>query len=195
MRTSSGAGLFTAACLCVTLFSGAGAVRAADAGATTPFATTLELHGISFTVESPNLAEANTLKITPEGLKISNDVIEREADGLVFNAELGDINIDGSPEVYVFVSNAKAQTLIAYSANNRKSMSEIHVPDLTADQSQGHAGHDEFALVENTVVRRFPIYTVTGADTKPTGRMRQIEYKLKPGEASWQLVVDRITEF
>jgi len=87
--------------------------------------------------------------------------------------------------------------LIAYSANKKKSLSDINLPadDPKSKDLAGFNGGDEFAVVENSLVRRFSLYDGASSDAKKTGKTRQIQYKLKPGEASWQLVVDKVTEF
>jgi hypothetical protein len=56
-------------------------------------------------------------------------------------------------------------------------------------------GHDEFAVVEGIVAQRFPIYNQGDSNAKPTGKMRQLQYKLKQGEAGWVMKLDRVTEF
>jgi hypothetical protein len=56
-------------------------------------------------------------------------------------------------------------------------------------------GHDEFAVVENVFVQRFPIYRDGDTNAKPTGGTRQMQYKLVPGEAGWVLKVDRVVEY
>ena len=56
-------------------------------------------------------------------------------------------------------------------------------------------GHDEFAVVENILARRFPVYAESDTNANPTGAMRQLQYKLTPGEASWILVLDKSVEF
>ena len=55
---------------------------------------------------------------------------------------MADINEDGSPELYIYVKSAGSGSygsLAAYSANRRKSLSEIYLPPLTDDKalSQG----------------------------------------------------------
>jgi hypothetical protein len=64
-----------------------------------------------------------------------------------------------------------------------------------AKASKGYRGRDEFAVVENVLARRFPIYRERDTIEKPSGGMRQLQYKLFPGEASWAMKVDRVTEF
>ena len=88
-------------------------------------------------------------------------------------------------------------SLIAYSANNKKSLSEIYLPPITDDSklTKGYRGHDEFMMVEAIVAQRFPIYKDNDTDTKPTASWRQLQYKLVQGEASWQLKLDKMLEY
>jgi hypothetical protein len=173
---------------------------AKPAGTTGGFDRTLELQGIRFHVTSPNAGSANPLRIVPAGLEIDNSPIERTIEGTVTGAEVADLNADGSPEIYVYAISAGSGsygTLAAYSANRKKSLSEIHLPPVAEDKklSKGYMGHDEFAVVENRLAQRFPIYRDGDTNARPTGKTRQIQYKLVPGEATWALKVDRVVEF
>ena len=166
----------------------------------TAFDRTLTLQGVSFYVTSPNVGSINTLRIQPSGLKADNSVIERQIEGTVTNAEVADLNVDGSPELYVYVTSAGSGShgsLVAYSANKGKSLSQIYLPPLEEEKvaAKGYMGHDEFAVVENTLVRRFPVYKDGDANSKPTGGTRQIQYKLKAGEAGWILRPDRTVSY
>jgi len=183
--------------------AGAAAVPATPKPATAPlvpFDKMLTMQGISFRVVSPNNASINKLEIIPSGLEIDNRPISREIDGTVAGAEVADLNADGSPEIYVYVTSAGSGSygsVAAYSSNKRKSLSEAYLPPVAenAKASQGYMGHDEFAVVESTLVRRFPIYKPGDSNSKPTGGMRQLQYKLVPGEATWILRLDRIVEY
>jgi hypothetical protein len=162
------------------------------------FNKTLELQGIRFHVTSENQSPARTLKIVPSGLEIDNAPIVKTIDGSVSGAEVADLDADGSPEIYVYVTSAGSGSygsLVAYAANHRKSLSEIVLPPLTAAAAQGYMGHDEFAVLEGVLGRRFPVYRDGDSNVRPTGGMRQLQYKLVPGEASWQLRLDRMSEF
>lgn len=188
----------TQACWAALLVAASAAAESQPpAAAPGPFDRTLELHGITFRVVSPNAATGNTVEITPAGLTIDNSPWKQAIDGVVTGAEVGDINADLSPEIYVYVrgsDEAARASLVAYSANKKKSLSAIHLPELSEQPgaTKGFRGHDEMAVIEGIVARRFPVH---GDDGKPTGRWRQLQYKLVQGEAGWQLRVDRMIEF
>jgi uncharacterized protein len=163
------------------------------------FDQSLELHGIAFHVACANDSSLPTLRIVPTGLEIDNSPITREVDGTVVGAEVADLNLDQSPEIYVYVQSAGSGSygsLVAYSANNRKSLSEVYLPPIgdNPQASKGYMGHDEFAVVEGTLVQRFPVYREVDTNANPTGGKRQLQYKLTRGEASWVLRIDKIID-
>ena len=156
------------------------------------FDKVLKLQGITFHVQASNTGSLNQLTLSTSGLELGDEVIKKEIDGSVTGAEIADINADGSPEIYVYVNSAGSGSygsVVAYAANNKKSLTGIYIPPLEDDKknSVGYMGHDEFAVVESSFARRFPIYKKEDSNAKPTGGMRQLEYKLVAGEASWQL--------
>jgi hypothetical protein len=162
-----------------------------------PFDQTAILQGITFKVTSPNLKTANTVTITPTGLEENKRPVHMDIIGTITRIETGDINVDGSPEIYIYAQDGEGTNLIAYSANRKKSLSQIFLPDLKDDakNAAGYRGHDEFAVVENSLARRFPVFPEDESETKPTGKMRQLQYKLHPGEAGWILKVENSIEF
>ena len=160
----------------------------------------LSLQGVSFHVSCPDTGSINRLRIQPEGLKNNNTVIEREIEGSVTNAEVADLNVDGSPELYVYVTSAGSGSygsLVAYAANKGKSLTEIYMPPIEDSKkaAKGYMGHDEFAVVESSLIRRFPLYKSADTNAEPTGGTRQIEYKLKAGEAGWLLKPHKIDTY
>ena len=171
----------------------------ANQTSTYSFEKTLSLQGITFHVTTTGEGSLRQLTVTPNGLTKSNSVIKQEIDGMVTGVEVADINADGSPEIYIYVNSAGSGaygSLVAYSANHKKSLSEIYLAPLEEDKknSIGYMGHDEFTIIENSVARRFPIYNEGDANCCPKGGTRQLEYKLVMGEASWQLkLVNSIT--
>lgn len=164
------------------------------------FAQTLSLQGITFHVSCPNDSSLPTLTITPAGLAIDNLPVTKDVDGRVIGTEVADLNVDGSPEVYVYVQAAGSgsyASLVAYSANKKKSLSAIYLAPITDDPkaSMGYMGHDEFRIVESTLVRRFPVFRDGDTNANPTGGTRQIQYTLVPAEAGWVLRTDKVVEY
>ncbi len=174
--------------------------RRAVAAPGKPFDATLELAGVRFRVNATNEGSINRLSIAPSGLASDNRPVEREIDGVVTAAEVADLDVNGSPEIYVYVTSAGSGSygsLVAYSANRRRSLAEIHLPPVADDKklSKGYMGHDEFAVVESTFVQRFPVYRDGDANNRPTGGIRQLQYKLEASEAGWRLRLDRVVEY
>lgn len=162
---------------------GSGAVLAEE---TKAYDQQFALLGITFRVQ----AKDDAVTITPKGLSVDNRPVTHEIAGEITKVEVGDLNKDGSPEIYIYLRQPGPEqrgTLLAYSANRKKSMSDIYLPELseTPDAFAGYAGRDEFALRAGAFVRRFPI---------PGGKTRELQYKLTTGEASWLLQLEKVTE-
>jgi len=161
----------------------------------TPFAQVVRYGDkLSFSVSSPQLAEKNTLLIVPSGFTASNDSIPMDIEGTVLKAESVDINGDNSPELLVVTQDASNKGYAyVFSGNKNKSVSQVNIQDAgtTKGALDGYQGEDDYALVESVLARRFPIYE----GGSKTGKTRQIQYKLKNGEAMKQLVVDKVLTF
>jgi hypothetical protein len=161
----------------------------------TPFSQVVRYEEkLSFSVSSPQLAEKNTLLIVPSGFTASNDSIPMDIEGTVLKVESVDINGDNSPELLVVTQDAsKKGHAYVFSGNKNKSVSQVNIQDAgtTKGALDGYQGEDDYALVESVMARRFPIYE----GGSKTGKTRQIQYKLKNGEAMKQLVVDKVLTF
>jgi hypothetical protein len=164
------------------------------------FNKSLSLQGVTFKIHASEQGSINILTIQPSGLEIDNRMVAHKIDGNVTDAEIEDLNSDGSPEVLVYITSAGSGSygsVIGYSVNNRKSMSPIYFPPISDNPeiSEGYMGHDEFAIIETTFARRFPIYKEGDTNSNPTGGIRQVQYKLHDGEASRIFKVDKVIEF
>lgn len=162
-----------------------------------PFKKVLSLKGITFTITSPNNSSINKVTITPKGLKGSNKPVVVEADGILTGAEIDDLNQDGCPDLFIYVTSAGSGSygsVIAYTTNRNKSLSPIYLTPVSdnPEESKGYMGHDEFAVVEGSFIQRFNLYDDKG---KKTEKMRQIQYKLKAGEAGFKLEKYKTTDF
>ncbi len=155
---------------------------------------------VGFALQASAGSSLNTLTLTPIGLSVSNAAQQIELDGSAYLAELADLDSNGWPEVYVYVSSAGSGSygsLVAYAVNNGKSATPIYLPDLADHETarEGYMGHDEFRVVENRLVRRYPVYLEADTNAAPTGGTRQLQYRLVAGEAGWRLEIDRIVEY
>jgi hypothetical protein len=163
------------------------------------FNKTLVLQNIGFEIITTGIGSMQQLTVQPFGLKTDNQKVSMEIDGSVTGAEIEDLNRDGFPEVVIYVTSAGSGSygnVIGFSVNNGKSMSRIAFPSIADDPkaSKGYMGHDEFALVETDLVRRFRVFKEGDSNSKPTGNYRQLHYKLVNGEASRIFVLDRTVE-
>jgi hypothetical protein len=149
---------------------------------------------MTFKVTSPAAEANNRATITPSGLEASNEPIVIDVEGFVVNVLCDDIDGDDSPEIAVITQVTKEEFGRAYlfSTFGKKSLGMVNFVDVTdSPQLKGYAGHDEYDFVENTFIRRFPIFTEEGK----TGKTRQFQFKMKPGEAMKQLVLDRTVDY
>lgn len=152
---------------------------------------------ISFRVST----QGDSLMIQPSGLSVSNETLYHDITGYtVVNAEIGDLNIDSYPEVFVYLTSDGSGSygkLIGYSVNNGKSVSQVYLPEISenSEVNKGYMGHDEMAIVENTFCQRFPVYKEGDSNASPTGGTRQIQYKLVDGESGRMLKIDKVVEF
>jgi hypothetical protein len=143
------------------------------------------------------VTSSDTVTVSTAGLEIDNSAWTQKVDGTVTGAEVADLNVDGSPEVYVYVRSNGADekgSVVAYVANNRKSLSTASMAPLseTPGAADGYQGQDEFAVLEGVLGRRFPLH---GEGGTRTGKTRQVQYRLAAGEAGWMLKPEGITEF
>jgi|APCry1669189000_1035189.scaffolds.fasta_scaffold18228_2 hypothetical protein len=162
------------------------------------FSQKLESNGIRFTISSPNKADGNTVTIQSRGLKNGDVPITQEVEELVTKAEIDDLDGDGSPELFIYTTSPGSGShgkAYAWSTNGKKVLTDIFITPPGKKELSGYMGHDEFAVVEGSFVRRFPVYKTGDSNSSPTGGWRQFQYKLKPGEAGWILRIKRVVSF
>lgn len=157
-------------------------------------AMTASYGDIQFSVTSRDNGNGNTFTIRPSGLSVSNDPFNVDVQGRVVDVIADDMDGDNSPEVAVITELAPGERRCAhvFTTFAGKSFGMVNFPEVgDPDALSGYDGGDDFAFVENTFIRRFPIHD----KSSPTRKTRQLQFKLKPGEATKQLVLDRIVEY
>ncbi len=150
--------------LSITLFTCASGAQAASppksappaevpgAGTEATSARTPELHGIRFAISEDH--QCPTVTITPSGLEIDNSPLTRPIEGRVKDAEIADLDVDQSPEIYVYLTSDAGDSLVALSANKHESLSDIYLPPLdeTPGAAEGYRGRDAFAVGEGRLL-------------------------------------------
>jgi hypothetical protein len=189
----------TVLCAAMLTLAAAG-LGAEESGPSRPFFAQMVLQGVTFQVESPNDSSINPVTVRALAGEKTFAEERMEADGTITGAEAEDLNADGYPEVYVYVTSAGSGSyglLIAYASNRNRSISPIYLPPLEDDPeaARGYMGHDRFVVGEGSLVRNFPIYKEGDTNAAPTGGTRQIQYRLQAGEAGWRLVPDKVFDF
>ena len=162
------------------------------------FSRNFEENGIGYTVTSPNRGNGNTVTIKPCGLKGGDATITQPVEGVVTKAEIADLNGDGVPELFITTTSPGSGSYgkaYAWASNGKKSLTEVFITPPSVKDQSGYMGHDEFAVIENSFARRFPVYKKGDPNSSPSGGWRQIQYVLKPGEAGWVLRIKRVDSF
>ena len=153
------------------------------------FDTTMKIGKAGYKIYCNNKGvEKNNATITPIGFESTARDVTFEVKGRINRAEVDDLNNDGYPDLVVYVNspgdNAKS-LVIGVSSDKNQGFIPIYFPDILDDQKlkTGYVGKDQYYLMEGTLMRRFPIYNTTDtANTKQTGLIRQIQYKVVAGD-------------
>jgi len=154
--------------------------------------TTLVWDDISFHV----IGRDSSFVIQPSGLNGFTDPVNGTTSGLLSNAAIADLDKTGKPELLIFsVSPDSAQrvSVIAYSANEH-GLSRVDFDGVQEDPRAmpGYRGHDEFAIVNGTLVQTFPLYDNRG---QPTGKKRRLQYAVVNGEGARLLRIDSVSDY
>lgn len=140
---------------------------------------------------NPNGESMSTLAITTEGFA-SNTPITLEKNKLTGFLR-GDLNQDSSEELILLTtsqgSGSYGEAIIFTMANSRD-VTPVLVPELTEEDTkngslfEGYMGHDSFEIVDNNLIREFPIFSATSTNTSPSTTTKKILYTLneKNGE-------------
>lgn len=160
----------------------------------TKFSKVLNLQDVGFNISSTEKNGATQLSIFTFGLP--NDFKEtlNINNQIVVNAEVDDLDADGSPELVVFTKDSSnKENVYAYSVNNKKSMSSVYFQPTVENNkiNIGYNGQDRFTLMEGNLVQRFPVFE-NNVETK---KIRQVAYKLKDGESSKKFEISKHTDY
>lgn len=153
------------------------------------FDTSMKIGKVGYKIFINNKGtERNSITIGPIGFDNSVREVTFEVKGRINRAEVDDLNNDGFPDLVLYVKSPgdkNKSIIIGVSSDKNAGFSPIYFPDILDDQKLriGYMGYDEYSLMEGSVMRRFPVYNTTDtANIKPTGMIRQIQYRVVNGE-------------
>ena len=137
----------------------------------------------------------STIEITSKGFEHNIQEILANIDP-VTNISIADLDGNGFDEIYIIttsVGSGSYGNVLGFASNNDKSLTMISFPevDINDPYFQGYMGHDLFSIEDNKMTRTFPIYMKNDTNQKPTGGIRKLTYSLIPGEAMWQLKIEK----
>ncbi|KAF0242931.1 MAG: hypothetical protein Q8K64_03030 [Sediminibacterium sp.] len=151
--------------------------------------TTMKLGKVGYKVTCNNKNELkNTVQITPVGFANSARDVNFEVKGRILKAEVDDLNRDMFPDLVIYLYNPGDKMIgnvIGVSSMSNENFMPITFPDIVNDPKLrvGYIGMDEYTLMEGSLMRRFPLYSIDSAGVStPLGKYRQIQYQVVPGE-------------
>jgi hypothetical protein len=151
--------------------------------------STLKIGKAGFRIMCLNKSsDENTLSIKPLGFKSEAREVNLALKGKVVSSEIDDLNNDGFPDLVVYIMDKLDKiNVFSITSKNNERIELIYFPDITNDMqlSKGYRGNDEFKLVEGILFRKFPIYELDTNIKTPSNKVRQIMYRVVPGEEGY----------
>lgn len=160
--------------------------------------TTMKVGKSGFKVSCRNTAIAsNQMSIRPLGFESpANESMNFPVRGRISAVAVDDFNNDGLADLILFIysdSNAIHGTALALVSDGTKSILPCALPDPTMDGkiNSGYKGHDQFTLMEGTLLLKFPIFKPEDKET-PTGGNRVIQYTVGRNETGgYKFIIQR----
>ena len=161
----------------------------------TMFSKVLSLQDVGFNVTAKPKNGKVEVEIFPFGLKLDKQTITQTIDGILVDAEVEDLDSDGSPEVVIYTQSGadKKGNVICCSVLKKNSMILCYFPPVEENDKikTGYNGNDRFTLVERYLSQQFPVFV----DGKDSGKKRQVNYSLEKGENTKVFKVKDVSDF
>jgi hypothetical protein len=137
----------------------------------------------------------STIEITSRGFEHNFQAVYEDRDP-ISDVFVADLDGNGFDEIYIITTSAGSGSygiVLGFASNKDRSLSMINFPEMGKedDNFQGYMGHDTFKIEDQKLVRIFPVYNEGDTNENPTGGRRKLVYGLYPGEAMWQLRIER----
>ncbi len=150
--------------------------------------TTMMIGNAGYRIKCSNKdVERNELDVKPIGFDKDAHESGMFLKGFIVKSQIDDLNNDGFPDAVIYtIDGPRGQFGNAYAivSMSNKSFVAVGLPDvqLDAKYKEGYRGHDEFSLLEGTLMRKFPVYKPDDKDNAATGGKRLIQYRLTGSE-------------
>ena len=150
--------------------------------------TTMKIGKVGYRVTCRNRSITdNPVSIRPIGMDTEVRPIDIPLKGRVSATLVDDLNMDGYPDLLMFIYSDSAAvngTIFCLMSQENKSLAPCYVPDIAYDPkvNKGYKGHDNFSLLEGTLIQRFPIFNASDSTNKPTGGTRTLMYTVGKGD-------------
>ena len=111
-----------------------------------------------------------------------------------------DLDANGYDELYLIttsVGSGSYASVFGFASNQDLSLTTIYLPDISENDVQadgpfhGYMGHDSIYFANNRMYRKYPVYKKGDANCCPTGGDKTVSYRLKAGEATWKLEIEK----
>ena len=141
----------------------------------------------------------STIEISTKDFEHNYSEIYQDRDP-ISDVFVADLDGNGFDEIYIITTSAGSGsygTVLGFSSNMDKSLSMINFPEIQKKDKnfEGYMGHDTFKIEDQKLVRIFPIYKEGDTNQNPTGGTQKLVYGLYPGEAMWQLKIEKSETF
>ena len=137
----------------------------------------------------------STIKISTKDFEYNYSEIYEDMNP-ISDVLIADLDGNGFDEIYIITTSAGSGsygTVLGFASNKDKSLSMINFPEVQEGDNnfKGYMGHDSFRIEDGKLDRIFPIYYQGDTNQNPTGEKRKLVYGLYPGEAMWQLKIEK----
>lgn len=150
----------------------------------TEFSKVLRLQDVGFTVSTIKKGDRKELSVYLFGPSVKDTKPHTLLfDGYAEDAEVEDLNADGSPELVVYTvseGTGRFGNVFGFSVDKSGKMTRIEFPDVNDNVklNKGYRGKDKFSLVERNLSQIFPVYNDSDPESQATGGTRQVVYKM-----------------
>ncbi len=145
------------------------------------------------TEKHPNGQSLSTIEIVSSGFAYNLNETVEDSDPIK-EMIIADLDNNGFDELYIITVSSGSGSyggILAFASNSDVSLSMINSPEIEKDDIHfhGYMGHDSFRVIDQQLIRTFPIYLPADKQNNSTGGIRTLTYGLYPGEAMWQLKI------